>query len=60
LFNPRTDSWSAHFDWNDDDLQIIGTTPTGRATVQRLKLNRKSNINLCELLKMAGLHPPVF
>lgn len=39
LFNPRTNIWSDHFQWSDDDLQIIGTTPTGRATVQLLKIN---------------------
>ena len=59
LFNPRTDIWSNHFEWNDDDLQIIGSSPTGRATVQLLKVNREGNINLRKLLKMAGLHPPV-
>jgi HNH endonuclease len=58
LFNPRTDIWSDHFQWSDDDLQIIGTTPTGRATVQLLKVNREGNINLRRLLKMAELHPP--
>ena len=60
LFNPRTAIWSDHFEWNDDDLQIIGSTPVGRATVQLLKVNREGNINLRRLLKMAGLHPPVF
>ncbi len=60
LFNPRTDSWSAHFEWNDDDSQIIGITPTGRATAQRLKINREGNVNLRRLLKMAELHPPTF
>ena len=58
LFNPRTDIWSDHFEWSDDDLQIIGTTPTGRATVQLLKVNREGNINLRRLLKMVELHPP--
>jgi HNH endonuclease len=58
LFNPRTDIWADHFQWSDDDLQIIGTTPTGRATVQLLKVNREGNINLRRLLKMAELHPP--
>jgi HNH endonuclease len=59
LFNPRTDTWSDHFQWSDDDLQIIGITPTGRATVQLLKVNRDGNINLRRLLIMAELHPPI-
>jgi hypothetical protein len=59
LFNPRTDIWEAHFEWSEDDLSMIGITPTGRATVHRLKVNRVGNINLRRLLKVAGLHPPV-
>jgi hypothetical protein len=58
LFNPRVDTWSEHFQWSEDDLQIIGTTPIGRATVQLLKVNREGNVNLRRLLKMAELHPP--
>lgn len=59
LFNPRTDIWSEHFEWNDDNLQMLGCTPAGRATVQLLKVNREGNINLRRLLKMAELHPPI-
>ncbi len=59
LFNPRTDIWLDYFEWNDGDLQMIGITSKGRATVQRLKVNREGNINLRRLLKMAALHPPV-
>ena len=58
LFNPRNDIWTEHFQWSDDDLEIIGTTPIGRATVHLLKVNRDSNVNLRRLLKMAELHPP--
>ena len=58
LFNPRTDLWAVHFEWSEDDLEIIGRTPTGRATVLRLKVNRIGNVNLRRLLKMAELHPP--
>jgi len=58
LYTPRTDIWSDHFQWSDDDLLIIGTTPTSRATIRLLKVNREGNINLRRLLKMAGLHPP--
>lgn len=58
LFNPRTDIWSEHFQWNEDDLEMIGITPLGRATALLLKVNREGNLNLRRLLKMAGLHPP--
>ncbi len=59
LFNPRTAIWSDNFQWNDDDSQIVGTSPAGRATAQLLKVNRIGNINLRRLLKLAGIHPPV-
>jgi HNH endonuclease len=58
LFYPRIDIWSDHFQWNEDDLQIIGISPVGRATARLLKVNREGNINLRALLKLAGLHPP--
>ena len=41
LFNPRQERWEAHFAWVDDGLEIVGTTPIGRATVTRLRLNRE-------------------
>lgn len=39
LFNPRQQQWAEHFIWTADSLKIIGTTPTGRATSNRLDLN---------------------
>ena len=41
LFNPRTQLWIEHFQWNSDYTEIIGTNPIGRATVQALQLNRQ-------------------
>ena len=40
LFNPRTDAWSEHFARTSGSTEIVDTTPIGRATVWRLKLNR--------------------
>ena len=37
LFNPRTQIWSEHFAYSD--AEIIGLTPTGRATVAVLNMN---------------------
>jgi hypothetical protein len=31
IFHPRQDNWQTHFQW--DDVQIIGLTPTGRASL---------------------------
>lgn len=58
LFHPRQDPWQTHFRWSADYLQVLGLTPTGRATVRALQLNRSGNVNLRRLLRLAGLHPP--
>jgi hypothetical protein len=58
LFNPRQQKWYDHFVWNDDFTQIIGITPTGRATVTALHLNREGLINLRRILYKAKKHPP--
>src|SRR5262245_32978626 len=40
LFHPNRDIWSHHFAWNTDRMQILGLTPTGRATAEALRFNR--------------------
>jgi hypothetical protein len=39
LFHPVREVWAAHFAWTRDGQWIVGTTPTGRATVVRLDVN---------------------
>lgn len=58
LFHPRRDRWSQHFAWSDDATRIVGLTPTGRATVDVLQLNRSSLVNFRGILYAAGKHPP--
>jgi HNH endonuclease len=58
LFNPRKQRWSEHFSWSEDGLLIVGLTPTGRATVETLKVNQPKIVNLRRILLLAGLHPP--
>lgn len=58
LFNQREQIWNAHFVWNDDFTLIIGVTPTGRATVKTLQLNREGCVNLRRALYQVGKHPP--
>ena len=41
LFNPRTQIWNEHFEWIADRIIVRGQTPTGRATVIRLKMNQE-------------------
>jgi hypothetical protein len=59
LFNPRQTLWSEHFSWSEDFTEIIGITPTGRATVETLKLNRRGLVNLRRALYIIGKHPPL-
>ena len=58
LYNPRRDSWSSHFGWNFDFTLIVGLSPTGRATIAKLQLNRQGVVNIRRLLRHIGEHPP--
>ncbi|HXF41440.1 MAG TPA: HNH endonuclease signature motif containing protein [Blastocatellia bacterium] len=57
LFHPREQEWEAHFAWSDDFTIIVGLTPTGRATVIALQLNRIGVVNLRRVLYAIGEHP---
>lgn len=59
FYNPRQDNWNIHFAWSNDGVLIVGITPTGRATVEGLDLNREELINLRKLLATIDLHPPL-
>ncbi|MBE2234826.1 MAG: HNH endonuclease [Anaerolinea sp.] len=58
LFNARRQSWREHFRWSDDGTLIIGVTPTGRATVATLQLNRPLLVKARRRWVSAGWHPP--
>ena len=63
LFNPRQLQWFDHFIWSVDGLEIIGITPTGRGTCDRLDLNdryhnERAIIKARRLWISAGWHPP--
>lgn len=58
LFHPRQDDWHEHFAWQPDCLTLIGLTPTGRATIAALELNRPGVVNLRRSLLREELHPP--
>ncbi|MBN8591109.1 MAG: HNH endonuclease [Anaerolineae bacterium] len=59
LFNPRLQSWSEHFEWDDSGIRIYGKTPVGRATVIALKLNDDPRSLAVRLhWVQAGWHPP--
>jgi hypothetical protein len=58
LYHPRLQPWSDHFTWNQNYLLLLGLSPTGRATVEKLQLNRAGVINLRRILRAFGEHPP--
>ena len=63
LFNPLQQIWSEHFMWSADALKIIGKTPSGRATCNRLDLNDERREepfiqNARRQWIAAQLHPP--
>ena len=58
LFNPRTQEWSKHFQWSPGLTHVFGRTAIGRATVEKLGLNREGLVNLREVLATIGEHPP--
>jgi len=55
LFNPRSQKWTEHFQWNGEIA--VGITVTGRATVTALKMNRPLIIAIRQEEKMRGRHP---
>jgi hypothetical protein len=59
LFNPNTQLWRDHFAWEADGLLVVGLTPTGRATVSALQLNRPPLVNARRLWVAMGYHPPL-
>jgi hypothetical protein len=58
LFNPRRQVWSEHFRWTSEGDRIVGLTPTGRATVAALNLNRASLVKARQAWVAVGWHPP--
>jgi hypothetical protein len=57
LFNPRQHKWADHFKWTADHSKIEGITPTGRATENRLDLNKKARIEARLLWIETGTWP---
>lgn len=58
LFHPRQQLWNEHFCWNEEALRMEGVSPTVRATIEALRLNRSGVVNLRRLLIMDEKHPP--
>ena len=58
LFHPRHDDWTEHFAWSIESFgELVGLTPTGRATVTALRINDADSIALRLFLNEVGLFP---
>jgi HNH endonuclease len=57
LFNPRLQNWSDNFGWKNLYTEIVGITPIGLATLERLKLNRIGLVSLRKLMVETDCHP---
>ena len=55
LYSPRHDRWEEHFRW--EGVSVVGLTPTGRATVAALDLNRPRILDVRDEETWFGRHP---
>jgi hypothetical protein len=53
LFNPRSDYWGDHFEW--DGATLLGKTPIGRTTISVLRINLADRVEHRRLLMEAGV-----
>jgi 5-methylcytosine-specific restriction endonuclease McrA len=58
LFHPIKQKWDDHFSWSTNKTNIVGKTPTGRATIELLKMNRPQLIFLRDMWVFLDKHPP--
>ncbi len=56
MFHPRQQIWKEHFEWIDVD--VVGLTAVGRATVGALSLNRPIMLAIRAEEKVFARHPP--
>jgi hypothetical protein len=58
LFHPHKDDWSDHFVWSADGTEVLAKTPTGRATVSVLRMNRLQLSRVRRMWVALGEFPP--
>ncbi|MCE9638050.1 MAG: HNH endonuclease [Planctomycetes bacterium] len=56
LFHPRRQRWDTHFRWTG--TRVVGVTPTGRATIAALRMNRPLILAIRAEEALRGRHPP--
>jgi hypothetical protein len=57
IFHPRRQHWDDHFQWTPT-WRVAGKTPTGRATISALKMNRKTIVEIRRQLAAMGRLSP--
>lgn len=57
LFHPVYEKWDDHFYWSKDVTMLIGITPSGRTTIQLLRINRSVLVELRKYWKELDIHP---
>ncbi len=57
LFDPRRDRWERHFRFSAQTLELTGVTAKGRATVARLQMNERKQIEARALWIELDLYP---
>lgn len=57
LFHPHRDHWHEHFAWNKTQTLLLGFTPSARATMDKLHINRPALVELRELWVAFGKFP---
>jgi hypothetical protein len=55
VFHPRKQMWEDHFRWVGN--RVVGLTPTGRATVAALRMNREIALAIRAEEARLGRHP---
>lgn len=57
LFNPRLDVWAQHFRVDMENAVIVGLTPIGRATINRLQVNHVRQVTARRRWIQWGMYP---
>lgn len=57
IFHPRRDRWDEHFAWAEDDITLVGRTPSGAATVIALNMNGSRQVRARPFWRRLGLLP---
>lgn len=57
LFHPRKDNWHVHFEFHEDNGEIVGLTEIGRVTILYLRINSRAQVIARKEWLRLGLYP---